>query len=345
MSYTNNKIIPNNQNINISSYNTFNEENSTFTTNASESTKNSKTKQSREKKSNVIETMRNGKNIHISTNNNNLNQGTNINTNIFDYNSQNSTFSATTPNNLFTNTNNKTFIQNNIAPIYDNNNFSNHQQLNKKYVSNYINNIDQGMIIPKPNQGKNSVQTGTIQTQTNLNPYLVQGNNIPLSVNMPLSKSNIPLVNPSNPTIGNIAYNTMNSTLNKNDVEHSLFLNSQNVNMNSNIINMDAESEEESEDSKEDAYILELIYSRRFSELSDKDLLSNLFLIAKEQAGCRFLQQKIDDNPNFANYELYPEIHDFISEFICDPFGNYLVQKMLESLTTEKINHMMKNVI
>ena len=354
MPYISNKIIPTNQNINISTNNTYNEDDSAFTVNASESTKNSKTKGDRETKTNKFESIRNCKKVQIPSNNLTINQINNTNTSIFDYTQQNQT--------LISNSNNKIFDDNNIDVNiknmlkisqlnFQNNenfNFSNKKQakgLHKKNSCNNLTNIyNPNNVDPKANLSEIAGAAQINVLQGCINPYLIQSNNVPISLNLPIPLANQPLINPMNRPAGNSGFSTSNQIRIKNDIENSAFFNSQNVNSNSNVYNMEAENDEESEESKEDEYVLELIYTRRFSELSDKDLLSNLFLIAKEQAGCRFLQQKIDDNPNFANYELYPEIHEYIGEFICDPFSNYLVQKMLESLTTDKINHMMKNV-
>lgn len=126
-----------------------------------------------------------------------------------------------------------------------------------------------------------------------------------------------------------------------NPLTKSSYLTTNYTNKKTNIL---VENEDCEEEGKEDNFVFECISSRKFSKLSEKDLLSNIIIIAKEQAGCRYLQQKIDDNPNFGNYELYPEIHDLTGELICDPFGNYLIQRLLESLTTDKINHFIKTV-
>lgn len=141
------------------------------------------------------------------------------------------------------------------------------------------------------------------------------------------TQKNIPQINP-------LLYNNLNPLTN------SSFLKINKINKKTNI----SEENIDCEEGKEDNFVFECISNRKFSELSEQDLLSNIIIIAKEQAGCRFLQQKIDDNPNFGNYELYPEIHDLTGELICDPFGNYLIQRLLESLTTDKINHFIKTV-
>lgn len=177
----------------------------------------------------------------------------------------------------------------------------------------------------------NQNQKQNINTNNNfnkLNQYNnIQQNNVPSALGF----------NQKNP----LFLNNLNHMNNLSYVSH----NQKNIYDNSKNITANLEEYEDDEDStKSDGFVYECITNRKFSELSDKDLLGNIIMIAKEQAGCRFLQQKIDDNPNFANYELYPEIHDVSHDLICDPFGNYLIQRMLESLTTDKINHFMKQV-
>lgn len=342
---------PANQNINNSAYNTFIDDESTFTANASEVTKYSKNKRDKENKTNKVESMRNGKNIQTPSNNLTINQNNKTNSSIIDYSQQNSTF--LTVNNKILSYNNPNVLANKLLNTQtnientENLNFSNQMPVKGLHKNNSLNNQvnnNPKIVNTKAISGKIIGAAPINPLQGSLNPYLIQSSNIPISLNVSMPIANQTLINPMNQLVGNITYTNPCQSNTKNNLENSAFLNSQNININSNLVNIEAESEDESKEAKEDEYVLELIYSRRFSELSDKDLLSNLFLIAKEQAGCRFLQQKIDDNPNFANYELYPEIHEYIGEFICDPFGNYLVQKMLESLTTDKINHMMKNV-
>ncbi|KAK3233493.1 hypothetical protein CYMTET_56216 [Cymbomonas tetramitiformis] len=52
--------------------------------------------------------------------------------------------------------------------------------------------------------------------------------------------------------------------------------------------------------------------------------------LAQDQHGCRFLQKKIDEGGPEAVAAIFPEVLQCVVELMVDPFGNYLVQKLLE---------------
>ena len=66
-------------------------------------------------------------------------------------------------------------------------------------------------------------------------------------------------------------------------------------------------------------------------------LSHNIFLLAKDQAGCRFLQKKLDENPKDACKLFYEAILVYLIQLIKDPFGNYFVQKLASYLNEEQI--------
>ena len=47
-------------------------------------------------------------------------------------------------------------------------------------------------------------------------------------------------------------------------------------------------------------------------------------------ARCRFLQRKFDEGGPQAVGRVLPEILDHLMELMVDPFGNYLIQKLLD---------------
>lgn len=86
----------------------------------------------------------------------------------------------------------------------------------------------------------------------------------------------------------------------------------------------------------------------RFPQKIDKEYLASInklpltqlkleiLKLAKDQYGCRFLQKKIDESlvPNYqvrlANFEIiFNQIYSHVYELIVDPFGNYLIQKLI----------------
>jgi hypothetical protein len=61
------------------------------------------------------------------------------------------------------------------------------------------------------------------------------------------------------------------------------------------------------------------------------------FLI-KEQNGCRFIQEKVQSSSSFSNDLLFPQLKSSLSELICDQFGNYLFQVLLDVLNFDNLS-------
>eukprot|EP00246_Nothoceros_aenigmaticus_P016368 TRINITY_DN739_c0_g1_i1.p1 TRINITY_DN739_c0_g1~~TRINITY_DN739_c0_g1_i1.p1 ORF type:complete len:401 (-),score=70.00 TRINITY_DN739_c0_g1_i1:932-2134(-) len=61
-----------------------------------------------------------------------------------------------------------------------------------------------------------------------------------------------------------------------------------------------------------------------------EEVEGRIYSIAKDQHGCRFLQRKFDEGGPDDVQKIFNEIIDHIIELMTDPFGNYLVQKLLE---------------
>ena len=58
--------------------------------------------------------------------------------------------------------------------------------------------------------------------------------------------------------------------------------------------------------------------------------------VAKDQNGCRFLQRKFEEGGAAAIAAVFPEILDNLIELMVDPFGNYLIQKLLDRCSEEQ---------
>ncbi|KAI5949153.1 MPT5 [Candida theae] len=74
-------------------------------------------------------------------------------------------------------------------------------------------------------------------------------------------------------------------------------------------------------------------------------LRSEILKLAKDQYGCRFLQKKIDENlvssyqVRASNFEvIFDQVYPYMCELIVDPFGNYLVQKMIPYCSEENLD-------
>ena len=63
----------------------------------------------------------------------------------------------------------------------------------------------------------------------------------------------------------------------------------------------------------------------------------NIFPLAKDQAGCRFLQEKIDKDPINTTSSFYKAILPYVLPLVKDPFGNYLIQKLCSNLSPIQI--------
>ncbi|XP_008790832.2 mRNA-binding protein PUF3-like [Phoenix dactylifera] len=62
----------------------------------------------------------------------------------------------------------------------------------------------------------------------------------------------------------------------------------------------------------------------------------NIYRMAKDQHGCRLLQQKFDEGKVHEVDMIFNGIIDHVVELMVNPFGNYLMQKLLEVCTEEQ---------
>ncbi len=74
-----------------------------------------------------------------------------------------------------------------------------------------------------------------------------------------------------------------------------------------------------------------------YDELSLDQIRIRTPYFCKEQQGCKFLQKKLETNPNYAEENILPLIYPYLKEIINDQFGNYLIQKILELCPTVNI--------
>ncbi|CAH2067794.1 unnamed protein product [Thlaspi arvense] len=66
------------------------------------------------------------------------------------------------------------------------------------------------------------------------------------------------------------------------------------------------------------------------------DIQGYVYLMAKDQHGCRFLQRIFDEGTPVDAMIIFNEVIAHVVELMMDPFGNYLMQKLLDVCTEEQ---------
>ena len=84
-----------------------------------------------------------------------------------------------------------------------------------------------------------------------------------------------------------------------------------------------------STDASDEPYASSL--SSQFTSTSSiEELTGHIYLLAKDQYGCRLLQRLLDDQKPTLCDLVFRECYDHINELMTDAFGNYLMQKLIE---------------
>jgi hypothetical protein len=87
------------------------------------------------------------------------------------------------------------------------------------------------------------------------------------------------------------------------------------------------------------------ISKQSYLDFDDDELGKYAYSLAKDQAGCRFLQKKIDDDPEIVNTVLVPSVLEHTIELMNDAFGNYLIQKILDYIEDKRFYQILAIVI
>ncbi|ONH67899.1 Pumilio y domain family member 4 [Cyberlindnera fabianii] len=80
----------------------------------------------------------------------------------------------------------------------------------------------------------------------------------------------------------------------------------------------------------------------RFANAKLSDFIGQIYSLCKDQHGCRFLQKQLDLDASNAT-PIFEETQMHVVELMIDPFGNYLVQKLLEKVNDEQRITLVKN--
>ncbi|CAN6360947.1 unnamed protein product [Urochloa humidicola] len=84
--------------------------------------------------------------------------------------------------------------------------------------------------------------------------------------------------------------------------------------------------------------------SDQLSYNSVDEVLGELYLLAKDQNGCRFLQRIFTEGSQEDAQKVFNGVIGHIDELLVDPFGNYLVQKLLEQCNDYQKMHILSEM-
>jgi hypothetical protein len=134
--------------------------------------------------------------------------------------------------------------------------------------------------------------------------------------------------------------NMNNNSINMNN--NQILNNNLNKNMN-NINNMNSNQMNNSNNNLEQKK--KKIKRLETSAYVDKPLsyiAENFSMMGKDQGACRYIQKLLNDNPVESMNALYEPLCNNILQLINDPFGNYLIQKIITFLNDEQLYEILK---
>lgn len=75
---------------------------------------------------------------------------------------------------------------------------------------------------------------------------------------------------------------------------------------------------------------------------SNNTYMSSIYSIARDQAGCRMLQHKLDEGGPEVFNAVFKEVANHAVELMMDPFGNYLCQKLMDMASPRQLEAMVE---
>lgn len=86
-------------------------------------------------------------------------------------------------------------------------------------------------------------------------------------------------------------------------------------------------------------------YDSQFIKFNSiEEVVGQVIQVAQDQNGCRFLQRKFDEGGAQTIAHVFPEILENIVHLMKDPFGNYLIQKLLDRCSEDQRTQVVKAV-
>ena len=282
--------------------------------------------------------------IHLHNNNNNLtehiinlhNNEKDILTNTLNNsnnNNDNSNISKKSINSLNHNINN-----NNLNIDNNNNNFNNFYS-QKKNINQNLNSNAYNYYVHNYNPKKQEQENLNIQDNyyDNVNP-IPQDNNYIYNQNIPQ------FIIPPNPIVNlNVNTNIPNQTINyyppsmntNQNILNMMMINQMQQQNNPQIVFSFNENENNNNIQQKKKKKLNTNIKSNFSSMSLNELIKNCVSLSKEQNSCRWIQKKIEEQPEIVP-KILNNLFQNILEIINDSFGNYLIQKLFDYMNKEQ---------
>ena len=251
-------------------------------------------------------------------------------------------------NNNYTNDNiNKYKLEQMNVNININNNSNNNNYFYQ--IQNQHNNQRQNIY----NQNNNQIENILYNIKRQSDNYLNFPNHNKIFINNNIINSN--LNNQKYSNFNNIYYN--NSPINRSQINfYQHFLNQNpinqmnyyynyqyNQNYNNNFIKYNFQNPLRSNSSNTITPNLNIHSPIRknsninYLTLSNEELSKQAHNIAKNQKGCRYLEKKIEDNPELVESLFFNNILSYVEELSTDQFGNYFIKKIFNYLQENKL--------
>ena len=280
-------------------------------------------------------------NLNYLNNNLNYNLNSNINrmSNNFNYlyNYNNFINSNIEGNNKNINNNINLLNYNNSGNIFNNdiNNYINNLNMTNNHFKNnsQIENLHnyQNQIHLNQNM-KNANNSNLLNNYINLNQNLNLNDNInlnnikPFNNNGILNSSIIPNIN------SNIFQNSNINNFKNNKYIHNYKRIHSSGNLNHIILNNNNNINIISRANKKNNYLPNRQNKLMSNLLSDRELAKQAYILAKNQNECKYLQKKIENNPDLVPSLFFPNILGHIEELSNDQFGNYYINIIIKYL-------------
>ena len=187
----------------------------------------------------------------------------------------------------------------------------------------------------------NTTNTKTLSSEISQISQSINNININLNINNnnPMPQQQLNQMNLMNPYYQNL----MNNVYQQNMTKYPMVNQNSQMSFNSQTIQNTLNTSEgsignQSAGSKKKSKKIKRLDPSAYVNVPLEELASNIFILAKDQGGCRYLQKLLDEDPQGTTKVLYQPLIENILKLVNDPFGNYLIQKMFASMSQEQLH-------